>query len=406
MADQQSAALLCLEQEGTQTLALLDECNRLLEYSRQPVGAGDAGALVLGRIERVVPALDAAFVQIGQERNGFLPLKESESFRQRNPQASASMRAGAEVLVQIQKEAHGEKGALLTQDIAMAGSYLLFLPRNTHIGCSKRVTDASERERLLLIGNALSNGEFGLVMRQAALSATHDELTDELQALQAAYHQAAEVAPYRRAPATLYRQGDTLGDALRDLSPRMALRVLTNLPPREGISERVRWEQRTESEVAAELARPRVREAVKQALSRKVALPGGATLVFDECEALTAIDVNSAANTQGGGDFALRQNLSVCDELARQLRLRAIGGVVVVDFMDMPNDRQRAAVAEALTAALESDRVKTVVHGFTSLGLMELTRKRTGASLRERMTAPCPRCNGAGTIEPEGETLR
>ena len=142
-----------------------------------------------------------------------------------------------------------------------------------------------------------------------------------------------------------------------------------------------------------------MREPLRQALARTVTLPGGETLVVDECEALTVIDVNSAANVQTGPDFALRQNLSVCGEIARQLRLRGIGGMVIVDFVDMPSPEQRARVEAALTQALTADRVKTVVHGFTSLGLMELTRKRARKTLREQLTQPCAHCAGNGRIE-------
>lgn len=402
MDERKQATILCAEADGWQTLALLED-GALLEYSRQPLEAGEAGNLVLGRVERVVPALGAAFVQIGQARNGFLPLRESEAYRAQNPNDADTLHAGSEVLVQVQKEAHGEKGAALTRDVALAGSYLLFLPNNRHVGCSKRVTDEADRERLLRTARALAGGSCGLVLRHSALEADERALADELDALRTAWENARKVAPYRKAPAVLYRPGDALDGLLRDLAPKRRLLVRANLPVREEWRGQADWEQLPTPDAQALLMARSIQESLRAALRRRVQLPGGATLVIDECEALTAIDVNSAANTQGGPDFALRQNRSVCAEIARQLRLRAIGGIVLVDFVDMPTDEQRAEVARALAESLADDRAKVVLHGFTALGLMELTRKRTRRSLREQLTLPCERCLGEGRTEQPKE---
>lgn len=379
------------------TIALLDE-NKLAEYYvEEDSDHSLVNAVFLGRVDRVVQGMDAAFVQIGQALNGFLPLKEAESFTQTD--GEPLLRAGQEILVQVKKDAKDQKGAFLSRDIALPGQYLIYMPLNRYIGVSKRVAREVERESLKEIGESLANGQFGLVMRGAALFARQEELLSELETLREQFRRIQEKSGFVKAPAPLYREPSVLASLVRDYAPRYGVTITCNdavnrmpVPP-NGLL----WEQVGEPELDALWSAAHIDAQLAEALDRHVLLRNGGTIVIDEREALTTVDVNSARFVgDREGDFALRQNIAACDDIARQLRLRNLSGILLIDFIDMETDEQRAQVMARLEAELSRERVKTVLHGFTSLGLLEMTRKRTGASLRGLLQTPCDRCNGTG----------
>ncbi len=370
---------------------------RLMEYARETGAEGSlVGAVLLGRVERVLPAIGAAFVRIGQPSNGFLPIAEQDSFAAN----AAALKTDAEEIVQVKKDAHGDKGAFLTCDVALAGEMLLYMPRNRHIGVSKRVTDEADRERLRSLGAALSGGNCGLIMRAAALSAQREAIESELAELTARWEEIRRKAVTAKAPATLYREPTLLTALSRDYAARYELRFACNdainrMPaPAEGLT----WEQVTDTELAARLSGLRLESQLNEALGRKVVLPGGGSLVIDEREALATIDVNTARYGGGEGetDAALQQNLAACAESARQIRLRNLSGIILIDFIDLTDDAKRDSVQRALERELERDRVRSALHGFTSLGLMEMTRRRTRETLRESLCMPCKRCGATG----------
>jgi len=404
---------------------------RLVEYLEDE---GDkrsmVGAVVQGLVERVLPSVGAAFVKIGQPLNGFLPLKEMESFVCSG--SGKPLVTGQEVLVQVKKDAKGEKGAFLTRDIALPGVFAVWMPLNRHVGVSGRVTDAVERERLLELGRELANGEAGVIMRHAALAARREEVGDEVEALKMLWVEVLQNARYARPPAVLYREVSELGALLRDHAGRYQITVhavpeecaqegfiplITQAVPEECKQEKSLQEgyirevpgpvnpshfialfPQTEIELTALWQGAHIPGQLQGALNRRVSLASGGTLVIDEREALTTIDVNTAkfvGNSDGKG-IALEQNLAACEEIARQIRLRNLGGILLIDFMDMRTDEERTQVREALEQHLRRDRVKTVIHGFTSLGLLEMTRKRTRESLSGVLTGPCPHCGETG----------
>ncbi len=378
-------------------IALLDE-NRLAEYYVESEDdASLVNALFLGRVDRVVPGMSAAFVNIGQPINAFLPLDEMASFTQNTD--AKPLAAGAEIIVQVKKDPKDDKGAFITRDVSLPGQYLLYMPLNRHVGVSKRVTDEAERELLKSLGTALSGGAFGLVMRGAAVGARREALCEELETLKAQWEAIQKKATFAKAPATLHREASVLAGLVRDYTPRYTLGITCNdainrmpVPP-SGLM----WEQVTETELAALWTGARVEEQLQEALGRRVPLKNGGTLVVDEREALTTVDVNSASFVgDKAGDLAFRMNLAVCDDIARQIRLRNVSGIILIDFIDMDTDEQRAQVMERLAAELSRERTKTVLHGFTSLGLLEMTRKRTGPSLREQLKVPCEKCQSTG----------
>jgi len=378
-------------------IALLDE-GKLAEFYVEEEAEGSlVNAILLGRVDRVVPGMSAAFVQIGQPLNGFLPLTEKESFA--GQEGEHTFKAGEELLVQVRKDAHDQKGAFLSRDISLPGQYLILMPCNRYIGVSKRVTDDCERETLMALGKELSDGTFGLILRNASLTARREALEEELAELRAHWAKISEKAKFAKAPAVLWREPSMLAALVRDYATRYEMSITCNdavnrMPaPPTGLL----WEQISNTEMEALWTAQRIAAQLKEALGRKVELKNGGTLVVDEREALTTVDVNTARFVGSkDDDVALKHNLSACAEIARQIRLRNLSGIVLIDFIDMKNDEQRAQVLDRLGDELSRERDKTVLHGFTSLGLLEMTRKRTGATLREMLETPCEACGATG----------
>jgi ribonuclease G len=371
---------------------------KLVEYY---VEHGDESTLVnavfAGRVENVIPGVKAAFINIGQPQNGFLPLAELESFH--TAMGEKPLVSGTDVIVQVKKDAHDQKGASLTRDIALPGQYVIYMPYNRHVGISSRVTDEGERERLTELGRELAAGTCGLIMLAGAPDARRADIAEEIEERAAQWEKIKAKAVHLKAPATLYREPSALTALVRDYAPRYELNVTVNdavnrMPsPEIGLL----WEQVSDIELDATWHAVTVEQQLAEALGRHMELKNGGTLVIDEREALTTVDVNSGKYIgEKNGDLALTQNLAACAEIARQLRLRNIGGIVLIDFIDMSTDAQRNQVISLLNIELANDRSKTVVHGFTKLGLLEMTRKRTGVSLREALQTPCGACHATG----------
>jgi ribonuclease G len=374
------------------------EKGKLVEYY---VEHGDESTLVnavfVGRVENVSPGVKAAFINIGQPLNGFLPLAEMESFHA--AMGGKQLVSGTDVIVQVKKDAHDQKGAALTRDIALPGQYVIYMPFNRYVGVSSRVTDEGERERLSELGRELAAGTCGLIMRAGAPDARREELAEEIEELAALWEKMRAKSIHLKSPAKLYREPSALTALVRDYAPRYELNVtvgdaVNRMPsPEMGLM----WGQVSELELDAAWRSAAVEQQLAEALGRRVELKNGGTLVIDEREALTTVDVNSAKYIgDKSGDLALTQNLAACAEIARQLRLRNIGGIVLIDFIDMRTDAEREQVSSLLKTELANGRSKTVVHGFTKLGLLEMTRKRTGTSLREALQTPCGTCHGTG----------
>ena len=365
--------LLC--QEGDIRKVALMDGGKLLEYHHES-SENMVGSILIGRVERVLPDIKAAFVRIGQPLNGFLPIKEAESFHQ--TMGKAPLMSGEEIIVQVKKAPKGGKGAFLTRDIALPGQYVLLMPCNRFVGLSKRIEDADERARAKAIGEEISAGRFGLIVRHASLFASRAEVAEEAERLWTLWQELAGKAAHTKAPAVMHTEASVADVLLRDYAARHAIET---------------------AEVSADQWK-RVEEQMRTALLRRVELQDGGSLVIDEREALQTIDVNSGrtVKAQDGGSLPLEENLRAVPEIARQIRLRNLSGIILIDFIDMDTDRERELVMNAMEEALSDDRVKPVVHGFTRLGLMEMTRKRTSDSLRDAMTQPCKACRETGRI--------
>lgn len=377
---------ILVRHHGAQTETALLLNGRLLEYDlRDEDRQSLVGTLMLGRVERVLPDIKAAFVNIGRSLNGFLPIRESDSFHALN--GKAPLITDHEVIVQVKKDEKGGKGAFLTRDVALPGQYVLLMPMSRFVGVSKRIEDPQEHAAAKLLGKTIAGDRFGVIVRHAALTARKDAVRQEAEELYRRWQEAIAHVAQVKAPAVLMQEIPFHERLARDYGARYEVITASD-------------EETNPETMEALWQGARIPKQLKEALSRKVFLPGGASLVIDEREALHTIDVNSGGNvnTSEGKSLALSQNLAAVPEIARQIRLRNLSGIILVDFIDMDTADEQAMVANALEEALSSDRTKVVLHGFTSLGLMELTRKRTAPSLREMLTEPCKHCAGTGCI--------
>lgn len=365
--------LVC--QDGEKRKIALMDGQKLLEYHLEN-SESIVGSIIVGRVERVLPDVKAAFVRIGQPLNGFLPLKEAESYHR--TMGNASLMSGQEILVQVKKAPKGGKGAFLTRDIALPGQYVLLMPNNRFAGMSKRIEACDERERARALGERIANGRFGVIVRHAALFVSEEEVGQEAEQLWEMWRTLSEKALHTKAPAVMHTEPSMADILIRDYSARHSIER-AELSPDE-------WK--------------RIENQAHTALLRRVELPDGGSLVIDEREALQTIDVNSGKTVKAtdGGNLALEENLRAVPEIARQIRLRNLSGIILIDFIDMDKDSDREQVMEAMADALSDDRVKNVVHGFTRLGLLEMTRKRTSDSLRDALTVPCAACRETGRI--------
>ena len=326
--------------------------NGLLTEYIQEDASQQYGDIVGGRVERLMPGIGCAFVNIGRKKDGFLPLDEmSRSFE------GEKLKSGVFIPVQIRKEETGNKGAFLTRDLTLAGRTVLLMPLNRHIGISSRITDEEERKRLRETGEEIADGETGLVLRTAAREAGTEEIAEEVRSLAEEWQRIREqIRTGFKAGEVLFHQ-DPVKQMIRDY-------------------ESMGIQGRKETEVlSAEMQRQ-----LRESESRMVRIPNGGNIVIDRCEAMTVIDVNSASSGIKGKPEAsyTEINLAACETIAAQIRLRNLAGIIMIDFIDMKEEADRQKVAEKLAEVMKRDRRKTVIHGWTRLGIMEMTRKRTG----------------------------
>ena len=334
---------------GTDFCAVIED-GRLVEYI--PRSDEDrSGVILLCKIDRIMPGLNCAFADIGRKKNGFLPLNEaSESF------SGEKIRSGDTIPVQIRKEEHGDKGAYLTRDISIAGRLMILMPMNRYIGVSSRIENEETRKHLRETGKCIAKGEYGLIMRYAAADAEEEEIRKEAEDTFESWKQVLSKAKSGGNPGTILMQGDAAEQMKADYIPW-------------GVEE-IRITTEPDAEISKQL---------RQAGERTLALPSGGNIVIDRCEAMTVIDVNTASSPglQNKEQTVTQTNLEACVMIAQQVRLRNLSGIILIDFIDMESETDRSLVLNKLEDCFREDRIKTVIHGWTRLGLMEMTRKRT-----------------------------
>ena len=372
--------------------------------------------LYKGKITRVEPSLEAAFVDFGAERHGFLPLKEiSKQYHSKNAKSGdrSSMREmiaeGTEVVVQVEKEERGNKGAALTTYVSLAGRYLVLMPNNPKAGGISRRIEGDERSELRDALRTLQIPDgMGLIVRTAGVGKDPEELQWDLNYLLALWQSIQDASEGKPAPFLIYQESNVIIRMIRDYLRKDIGEVLfdtvESYEEALGFIKQVmpQYENRIKlyEDKLPLFNRYQIETQIESAFEREVKLPSGGSVVIDPTEALISIDINSSRATRGADieETALNTNLEAADEIARQLRLRDMGGLVVIDFIDMTSNRNQREVENRMKDALESDRARVQVGRISRFGLLEMSRQRLRPSLGETSAIVCPRCSGQGSI--------
>ncbi len=372
-----------------------------------------------GIITRVEPSLEAAFVNYGAEKHGFLPFKEiSPAYRQiqddaetegRRPAIKDLLKEGQEIVVQIEKEERGNKGAALTTYISLAGTYLVLMPNNPKAGGISRRIEGETRSELREVMAALEIPDsMGLIVRTAGCGKNVEELQWDLNYLMQLWEAIERSSGEQSAPFLVFQESNVIIRALRDhLRGNIDEILIDNEESYKLVQNFLRQvmphflpKAKLYQDSVPLFSRYQIESQIELAYGREVPLPSGGSLVIDHTEALTSIDINSARATKGSDieETALNTNLEACDEIARQLRLRDSGGLFVIDFIDMMSNKNQRAVENRLRDALKIDRARIQTSRISRFGLLEMSRQRMRPSLGDSTQLPCPRCKGQGTI--------
>lgn len=372
-----------------------------------------------GKISSIEPSLGAVFVNYGSERHGFLPVKEiaREYFLNNQDKESnlseidikKALKIGQDIIVQVDKEERGTKGAALTTFISLAGSFLVLMPNNPRAGGISRRIEGEERDQLRNILKELKIPEgMGVIVRTAGLNRSQEELDWDLQVLCQywdAIYQAAKIKP---APYLIHKEGDAIIRAIRDNMRQHINEIIIDTP--EAFEHAKTYLQQARPNMVDRIklytndlplfSQFQVERQIEMAYQRELQLPSGGSIVIDHTEALVSIDINSARATKGSNieETATQTNLEAAEEIARQLRIRDIGGLIVIDFIDMMQNRNQREVENKLREALRADRARIQINRISRFGLLEMSRQRLRSSLARSIHVTCPRCDGQGTI--------
>ena len=370
-----------------------------------------------GKVTRVEPSLEAAFVDFGADRHGFLPMKEiSRDYFVKSPKGNGDrpslkelLPEGTEVIVQVEKEERGNKGAALTTYVSLAGRYLVLMPNNPKAGGISRRIEGDERSE---IREALRNlnlpDGMGLIVRTAGVGREQEELQWDLDYLLSLWDSILEASEQKKAPFLIYAESNVVIRTIRDYLRKDIGEVLFDT--QESYDEALTFVKQVMPQYENRIKlytdrlplfnRFQIESQIESAFEREVKLPSGGSIVIDPTEALISIDINSSRATRGADieETALNTNLEAADEIARQLRLRDMGGLVVIDFIDMSSSRNQREVENRIRDALEQDRARVQVGRISRFGLLEMSRQRLRPSLGETSAIVCPRCSGQGTI--------
>ncbi|MDR1351513.1 MAG: ribonuclease G [Zoogloeaceae bacterium] len=386
-------------------------------HIERAVSLGLVGNIYLGRVSRILPGMQSAFIDIGLERTAFLHAADIWQTREngehgREPQKPIErlLSEGQSLVVQVIKDPLGSKGARLSTQISLAGRMLVYLPQEKHIGISQRIEDEAGRESLRLRLSSLApEEEGGFIVRTMAENASDEELTNDIAYLRKLWRDIRDKAGSAAAPSPLYLELNLAQRVLRDLVNPETTRIVADSSAHLTAMQDFAREYMPTMLPLIECyagARPLfdlhgVEDEIEKALSRRVDLKSGGYLILDQNEAMTTIDVNTGGfvGLRNFDDTIFKTNLEAAQSIARQLRLRNLGGIIIVDFIDMENREHRKAVLAEFNKALERDHTRLTVSGFTALGLVEMTRKRTRESLAHILCESCPTCAGRGEVK-------
>ncbi|MRN56242.1 Rne/Rng family ribonuclease [Paenibacillus monticola] len=394
-------------------MALLED-GRLVEYAAErDQQQGLVGSYYKGRVMNVLPGMQAAFVDIGQKKNAFLYVDDVlhphlEKQPEIRPSIETLLQPGQEIIVQVRKEPRGGKGARVTTHYTLPGRWMVYMPYAEYVGVSKKISRESERTRLKGIGERLRNKEEGVIMRTVSEDEPPEAVEGDLSFLRAQWDIITRRALETEAPALLHSDLSIVQRFIRDtFNPRMD-ELMIDSP------KVVREAEAFLAEMAPEGYKPvglyegkesifntyGVQEQLYRSFNRKIILEGGATLIWDEAEALTVIDVNTAHYTGGASleETVTSTNLLAAEEIGRLIRLRDTGGIIIVDFIDMELEEHRKMVIDRLESIITSDRTKTHILGWTRLGLLEMTRKKARHDSAGFAPVTCQCCGGTGKV--------
>ena len=409
--------LVNVESEETR-VAMVEDGTMVELYIERPSNQRVVGNIYKGKVENVLPGMQAAFVNLGLERNAFLYIEDEDYGDDvRGLSIKDVLKEGQEVIVQVAKEPIGTKGARVTRHVTLPGRYLVLMPNVDYVGVSRRIHDEKERERLRKLAEKVRPSGVGLIVRTVAEGKSEAELGGDAAFLNRLWGRIQSKARGARAPALLHRDLGLVFRVVRD--------QFTEDVDKLYVDDRHEYERILD---LLEIMSPSLKERVHlftdkkqsifeihdldaeidKALRRRIWLKCGGYIVIDQTEALTVVDVNTGkyVGSTNLADTVLKTNLDAAREIARQLRLRDIGGIIVIDFIDMESHAHRQKVLHALEEALRRDRTKAHVLGITNLGLVEMTRKKVRQGLEDYLQKPCPYCDGRGKVFSEDTMSR
>lgn len=406
--------------EGSETRVAIKEDDRLSEIH---IERGDNESLVgniyKGKVTDVLPGMEAAFVDIGLERNVFLHVSDCQALKKDSTKVwpiKSLLQKGQEVMVQVVKEPMGTKGARVTCDLTIPGRYLVLMINVNHAGISRRIVNEKERNRLKSILSEIKTDKFGLIARTVAEGATKEQLLRDFRFLQHQWQKVINPKRKKNSPVLLYKDVDLIQRMVRDVFTQDFDRLVIDnmLAYKEVIkltrvvAPHLRGKVELYQGPRPIFCRFEVEDEINKALQRKVWLRSGGYLIIDPTEALTSIDVNTGkyVGSKNLDDTILKINLEAAKEIPRQLRLRDLGGIIIIDFIDMEREKDKEEVLELLDAELNKDKTKTSILGLTKLGLVEMTRKKVKLGIGEYLQQQCDYCGGTGLIlSPESVAL-
>lgn len=407
-----------------ETKAAVIEDGMLVEvYIEREPDKRVVGNIYKGIVKNVLPGMQAAFIDIGLDKNAFLYVDDALACNiwQENgltlsykdglrPNIRDIIKEGQEIVVQISKESVGNKGARVTTQLTIPGRYLVLMPAVDYIGISRRITTEEERERLKGIAEEIKPAHMGLIVRTVAEGATREDLEQDINGLLKIYQRIRQRLQQQPAPAVIHKDLALVQRILRDIFDDDVQKLSVN---NRNVMEKVqdflevlniaRKNRVFLSDIDNLFAKYSINEEIAQALKRKVWLKSGGYLIVDEMEALTAFDVNTGkyVGSTDLADTVLKTNAEAAKEIARQIRLRNIGGIIIVDFIDMQNNEHRDKILSILEEEIKKDKMKVHVLGITQLGLVEMTRKKVRHSLSSILEKSCPFCEGKGKMISE-----
>jgi ribonuclease E len=401
--------LVHADPRGTQ-IGVLEEGEIVEHYVTRSHDRSIVGNVYLGRVQNVLPGMEASFVDVGEARNGVLYAGEvgiAGDEGEEIPRIETVLKPGQSILVQVTKDPMRSKGARLTALVSIAGRHLVLVPNADSIGVSRRLPDR-ERARLRDIANALKPTGHGLIVRTAAEGASRSDVERDLERLLQVWEDISAKAARSKAPSLIYEEPELELRVIRDLFNRDIARCVVDDRELESVLRAYIRQTTPDLDHRLELyegrlpifEEHRVLEQIRKSLDRRVWLPSGGHIVIDRTEAMTVIDVNTGkfVGKKTLEETVFKTNLEAVVEVARQLRLRDIGGIIVIDFIDMEILENRDEVIKAFRGELERDRTRTQVFDISQLGLVQMTRKNVSTGIVEAFSDPCPQCEGRGLL--------